>query len=139
LIGIAASYEYAIPKAIIFMSICAGGPASVLLVEKKRILFSEEVLRQQRLLKTGLFRFVAEAKLLFVLTAPLTYYGFVPFLLLDLFLSLYQAACFPIYGIPRASVWTISFSTARTFPVSILSSDSTLLLLIRQRSGRLLS
>ncbi len=37
-----------------------------------------------------------------VLTAPVIYSGFVPLLVLDLFVTLYQAACFPVYGIPRA-------------------------------------
>ena len=72
------------------------------IVEKKRIRFSEEVARQQRLLKTGLFRYIVEARPLIILTAPLIYSGFVPFLLLDLFLFFYQALCFPVYGIPKA-------------------------------------
>ncbi|MEI9804838.1 MAG: hypothetical protein WDN48_10785 [Pseudolabrys sp.] len=38
---------------------------------------------------------------LIVLTAPVIYAGIVPFLLLDLFVSVYQAVCFPIYGIPK--------------------------------------
>jgi hypothetical protein len=50
------------------------------IVEKKRIRFSEEVARQQRLLKTGLFRYIVEARPLIILTAPLIYSGFVPFL-----------------------------------------------------------
>jgi hypothetical protein len=32
---------------------------------------------------------------------PIIYLGIVPFSLLDLFLTLYQVACFPIFGIPR--------------------------------------
>lgn len=37
-----------------------------------------------------------------LLTAPLIYAGWIPFLLLDLFVTLYQAICFPIYGITKA-------------------------------------
>ncbi|HUJ89332.1 MAG TPA: hypothetical protein VLX12_03990 [Syntrophorhabdales bacterium] len=71
------------------------------IVEKKRIRFSEELAREQRILKIGLFRYIVGARPLIILTAPLIYSGFVPFLLLDLFLFLYQAICFPVYGIPK--------------------------------------
>jgi hypothetical protein len=36
-----------------------------------------------------------------VLSAPLIYACLAPMVLLDLFISLYQAVCFPIYGIPK--------------------------------------
>jgi hypothetical protein len=36
-----------------------------------------------------------------VLTGPVIYAGFLPMLLLDLFLTLYQALCFSVYGIPK--------------------------------------
>ncbi|GFE61253.1 hypothetical protein [Geobacter sp. AOG2] len=71
------------------------------IIEEKRVRFAEEVARQQRRLKTGLFRYLIESRPLNVLTAPIIYAGFVPFLLLDLFLSIYQAVCFPVYGIPK--------------------------------------
>jgi hypothetical protein len=35
------------------------------------------------------------------LSAAIIYAGFVPFVLLDLFLWIYQGLCFPIYRIPR--------------------------------------
>ena len=46
------------------------------IVEKKRIRFSEEVARQQRLLKTGLFSYIIKGRPLIILTAPLIYSGF---------------------------------------------------------------
>lgn len=70
-------------------------------IQKRRVLFAEEVARQQRRFKTGLFRYLAEARPLNILTAPIIYAGFIPFLLLDLFLITYQAICFPLYGIPK--------------------------------------
>jgi hypothetical protein len=60
------------------------------------------VARQQRRLKIGWFRYLIKARPLTVLTAPIIYTGFVPFILLDLFLWLYQSICFPVYGIPKA-------------------------------------
>ena len=70
-------------------------------IEEKRVRFAEEVMRLQRRLKTGLYHYIARARPLNILTAPVIYSGFAPFLLLDLFLWIYQAACFPIYGIPK--------------------------------------
>ncbi len=70
-------------------------------IEKKRIRFSEEVARQQRHFKTGLFRYLRRARVLNLLTAPIIYSGIIPLLLLDLFLWIYQRLCFPIYGISR--------------------------------------
>lgn len=70
-------------------------------IEKKRIRFAEEVARQQRRLKTGLFRYLIEARPLNILTAPVIYAGFIPFMALDLFLFIYQTICFPVYGIPK--------------------------------------
>lgn len=70
-------------------------------IEKKRIRFAEEVARQQRRLKTGLFRYLIEARPLNILTAPVIYAGFIPFMALDSFLFIYQTICFPVYGIPK--------------------------------------
>ena len=36
-----------------------------------------------------------------VLTAPVIYALIFPLILLDLFVSIYQAVCFPVYGIPK--------------------------------------
>lgn len=70
-------------------------------IEKKRVRFAEEVAKQQRRLKTGVLRYLAQAQPLHILTAPVIYAGFVPFAFLDLFLWIYQTICFPIYGIPK--------------------------------------
>lgn len=72
------------------------------IIEKKRVRFAEEVARQQRRLKIGWFRYLVRAKPLNDLTAPIIYSGFIPFILLDLFLWAYQSICFPVYGIPKA-------------------------------------
>ena len=70
-------------------------------IEKKRIRFAEEVVLQQRKLKTGIFRYISEAHPLNILTAPVIYSGLFLFVLLDLFLLCYQTLCFPIYGITK--------------------------------------
>ncbi len=71
------------------------------LAEAERVRLAEEVMRLEQRLKRGLFRYVTGAHPLNLLTAPVIYSGVIPFLLLDLFLWVYQSTCFPIYGIPR--------------------------------------
>jgi hypothetical protein len=71
-------------------------------LERGRVVFEEEVLRRHRELKTGLFRYILNAHLLIVLTAPVIYGLIVPLLLLDLSVTIYQAVCFPAYGIEKA-------------------------------------
>ena len=67
-----------------------------------KVQFEESVLAQHRKLKSSLGSYIADSRFLAILTAPIIYSGVVPFLLLDLFLAVYQAICFPVYGIPKA-------------------------------------
>jgi hypothetical protein len=71
------------------------------IIKKKRILFADEVVRRQRKLKTGLIRYIVQARPLNILVAPIIYSGLIPIILLDIFLNIYQTACFPIYRIPK--------------------------------------
>ena len=68
---------------------------------QKKLELAEEFLRYQRRHKTGLFRFLLDSRLAVALTAPIIYLGWVPFLLLDVFVTLFQTVCFPVYGIPK--------------------------------------
>ncbi|PKO94452.1 MAG: hypothetical protein CVU16_02945 [Betaproteobacteria bacterium HGW-Betaproteobacteria-10] len=68
---------------------------------QKRQALADEFLRQQRRYKTGLFRFLLRSRFLVALTAPLIYLGWLPFLLMDFFVSVFQSVCFPIYKIPK--------------------------------------
>ena len=70
-------------------------------LEHGRVAFEEELLRRHRELRRKLLPYLFGANPLVVLTAPVIYAGILPFLLLDLFVSLYQAVCFPIYGIAK--------------------------------------
>lgn len=70
-------------------------------LEQGRAIFEEEVLRRHRELQTRLSHYVLHAKPLVVLTAPVIYSLIVPLVLLDIFVSLYQALCFPAYGIEK--------------------------------------
>lgn len=70
---------------------------------RKRIELADRFLREQQRHKIGLFRYLRRSRLPVALTAPLIYLGWIPFLLTDLFVTLYQTACFPIYRIPKVS------------------------------------
>ena len=67
-----------------------------------RIRFSEQVAALQRASKVGVVRYVTGASLLTWITAPVIYLGLIPMLALDLFILVYQAVCFPVYGISKA-------------------------------------
>lgn len=72
-------------------------------LENRRIVFEKEVLRLHREIKVGLARYIREANPLVVLTAPVIYSMIVPIVLLDISVMVYQAICFPAYGIPKVS------------------------------------
>lgn len=70
--------------------------------EQQKLRLAEEFLKRQLRYRTGLLRFVFTSRPLVLLTAPVVYLGWLPFALLDLFVTLYQAICFPVWGIPKA-------------------------------------
>ena len=70
-------------------------------LEDRRVRFEREVLAQHRRLKTGVLRYLAQARLRNLLSAPFIYAVFLPLLLVDLAVTCYQWLCFPLYGIPR--------------------------------------
>ena len=49
----------------------------------------------------GLWSYLWHSRWAVAVTSPLLYLCTVPFFLLDVFASLYQAVCFPVYGIPK--------------------------------------
>lgn len=68
---------------------------------RRKAALADRFLEQQKRHKVGLWRYLRSSRVPVVLTAPLIYSGWVVFLLLDAFISLYQWLCFPVYGIPR--------------------------------------
>ncbi len=70
-------------------------------IEAGRIRFERDAILAHRRLRQGILEFLAESQLLTILTAPLIYSLVLPVALLDLWVSVYQWACFPIYRIPR--------------------------------------
>jgi hypothetical protein len=66
-----------------------------------RVRFEQEVLRAHRALRVSFARYVFNANVMHVVTAPVVYSLIIPFVLLDVFVTVYQAVCFPIYGIEK--------------------------------------
>jgi len=71
-------------------------------LRKGKVWFSEDIKRKHRKLKTSLVRYVLQSRIMAILTAPFIYAVIIPFVLLDLFVTVYQTVCFPVYGIPKA-------------------------------------
>jgi hypothetical protein len=63
--------------------------------------FEQAVMVQHRRLREGVAGFMARAPFGTIITAPVIYSGIVPLLLLDFWVSAYQAVCFRAYRIPR--------------------------------------
>lgn len=66
-----------------------------------KVIFEERVHALQREYKVGIWRYLREAKLRYILSAPVIYGMVVPLAILDLSLTLYQQICFRVYQIPR--------------------------------------
>lgn len=70
-------------------------------LENRRVVFEEEIARRHREMKVRVLRYLAQARPLSVITAPVIYAVIVPLAMLDLFITIYQAICFPAYGIVK--------------------------------------
>lgn len=70
-------------------------------IKGKRIEFEESIRQAHRRLKTGFFRWLVTYRPQNLITGPIIYSMIVPLAVLDLFVSLYQATCFPIYRIAK--------------------------------------
>jgi hypothetical protein len=68
---------------------------------RKRETLAGRFLELQRRHRIGLWPYIRDSRWSVVLTAPIIYSGWFVFALMDGFVSLYQAVCFPIYGIPK--------------------------------------
>jgi hypothetical protein len=69
-------------------------------VRDGKVRFEEFVLKQHKELRSRWLSYILGARPLMMLTAPVIYAIVVPIALLDALASLYQWACFPVYGVP---------------------------------------
>jgi hypothetical protein len=63
--------------------------------------FKEAVLTQHRKVAKSLARYLHEAKVFSIITAPVIWFCVVPVVFMHLVANAYQFICFPIYGIPK--------------------------------------
>jgi len=70
-------------------------------MRERLVEFEHGLVAEQKRLRTGMVSYFAGAPLASVLSSPMIYSLVVPFVLIDLWVSLYQAICFRAYRIPR--------------------------------------
>jgi len=70
-------------------------------IRGKRVEFEQAVREAHGRLKTGFFRWLVTNRPANLITGPIIYSMIVPLVILDVFVSFYQATCFPIYRITR--------------------------------------
>jgi hypothetical protein len=69
-------------------------------IRRGEVVFERSVRRLQRIQCVGLWRYLRDARLAHVLSAPVIYSLIVPLVILDRSITVYQHICFRIYGIP---------------------------------------
>lgn len=70
-------------------------------IERGRVAFTAEARVLHQTVRQGAWAFLWEAPVKTLLVAPVIYSVLIPLVLLDLWMSLFQAVCFPVYGIGR--------------------------------------
>lgn len=70
-------------------------------INGKRIEFEDTIKKTHRRLKNRFFRWLVTNRPQNLITGPIIYGMIIPMALLDLFISLYQFTCFPIYKIAK--------------------------------------
>jgi len=70
-------------------------------IKGRRVEFESSVKRAHRKLKNNFFHWLVTNRPQNLITGPIIYGMIFPLLVLDIFVSLYQATCFPVYGIVK--------------------------------------
>lgn len=70
-------------------------------IKGRRIEFEKAVKQTHRKLKNNFFRWLVTNRPQNLITGPIIYGMIFPLMLLDLFVTIYQATCFPIYGVVK--------------------------------------
>ncbi|MCW8834918.1 MAG: hypothetical protein OQJ99_00965, partial [Rhodospirillales bacterium] len=71
------------------------------LLDRHRVRFEKATIAAHRAMRRSVGRFLRESGALKTLAAPLVYGLIVPIVLLDITVALFQAVCFPVYGIRK--------------------------------------
>ena len=70
-------------------------------IRDKKIFFEREIRIRHKLLLKRIHRYLFEAKILNIITAPIIWLCLIPAVLMDISLTIFQTICFPVYGIPK--------------------------------------
>lgn len=70
-------------------------------IKGKRVEFEHSIREAHRQLKSGFFHWLVTYRPQNLMTGPIIYSMIIPLLILDIFVSFYQATCFPIYGVTK--------------------------------------
>lgn len=70
-------------------------------ITKRRVYFEENVIIRHKEYVKRLFNYITDAELKNIISTPFIWACIIPVALMDITISLYQAICFPIYGIPK--------------------------------------
>ncbi|MFA6051487.1 MAG: hypothetical protein WC762_02750 [Methylobacter sp.] len=70
-------------------------------IRKRRVYFEENVIIRHKEYAKQLFSYITDAPLKHIISTPFIWICIVPVALMDITISLYQAICFPLYGIPK--------------------------------------
>lgn len=70
-------------------------------IRQKKVRFQREIKLEHRLLAKNVFQYLRESRPLVLLTLPVIWSCAIPAILMDAVITIYQAICFPIYGIPK--------------------------------------
>lgn len=70
-------------------------------LKEERVRFEDEILRRHQEMRISMTAYLKSAHPLSVITAPIIYSLIIPLVILDAFLLVYQAICFPAYGIAK--------------------------------------
>lgn len=72
-------------------------------IHDKKVQFTEAAKARHKRLRVSFHRYLLSSRFLVLLTAPVIWMCLIPVAFLDLVGSIYQAICFPIYGIPKVA------------------------------------
>ena len=70
-------------------------------IHGKKVQFTEAAKARHKRLRLDFHRYLLSSRFLVLLTSPVIWLCIIPIALADLIGSMYQAICFPIYGIPK--------------------------------------
>lgn len=70
-------------------------------IKGRRVEFEQSIKETHRRLKRNFFRWLIADRPQNLITGPIIYAMIIPLIITDLFITLYQITCFPIYGIKK--------------------------------------